>query len=176
MEGNLQERQAAKLYAHIKELAQIKYENELRREDSIIQQSSNMQTAFAFMTAALFAAAAIIYQNKGTLSFEFLLAIFSSITLCLLLSLVFASLAQRRRKSQAIPDIMTIETFVDENWEQTLTEAQQAKQFVQLLGKVQKSVAENNDKRITLIRISMACFFGSIGMIVIWFILTFIIY
>jgi len=95
-QNSQQDIQAEILYAHVKELSQMKYESELRREDSLIQQSSNMQTAFSFSTAALFMIAPITIEYRGHLSINFFLIVFASITASLLLSLLFASFAQKR--------------------------------------------------------------------------------
>ncbi len=164
------ERQAVTLYRHVKELSQLKYESELRREDSLIQQSSHMQTAFAFMTAALFMAAPIIYEYRGKMPFGFLLLVFSSIVFFLIISLITASMAQRRVKVETFPSIKELEKFVDENWEQSLNESQQLKQWVELVGKVQKNKDEINARRVIFIRISMISFFISIGLVVFWFV------
>lgn len=166
------EQQAVTLYRHVKEISKMKYESELRREDSLIQQSSQMQTAFSFMTAALFMAAPILIEHRGSLSLNFFFIAFSSIVFFLLLSLVFASLAQRRRKYNAFMDIAEIEKYVSEHWEQTLLESQQLKQWVDLVGRVQKSKADGNDERVTLIRLSMASFFVSIAGIAFWYIVA----
>ena len=156
-------------------MSQLKYDSELRREDSLIQQSSHMQTAFSFMTAALFMVAPILIDNRGTISIYLFFAIFSSITACLLVSLVAASIAQRRVKVETFPSIFDIEKFVDDNWRQSLSEAQQLKQWVELVGKVQKNKEMINNKRVSCIRVSMAAFYVSIVLIVIWFIIGLII-
>lgn len=167
-----QERQAVALYTHVKELSQLKYESELRREDSLIQQSSHMQTAFSFMTAAVFMALPIMIEYKGVLSLVFFLVAISSIVFFLLVSLVTASLAQRRVKKETLMNITELEKFVSDNWQQTLNESQQLKQWVAVVGKVQRSLSEINEKRVVKIRISMGSFFISIGLIVFWFIVA----
>lgn len=169
VELDKQEKQAVSLYSHVKELAQMKYDSEIRREDSLITQSSHMQTAFSFMTAALFMALPIIIQYRGILSLVFILVAISSIVFFLLLSLLFASLAQRRVKKQALEDIEATEKFVEDNWETTLEKSQQLKQWVGVMSKVQKSLTENNDKRVTLIQWSMRNLWISIFLIVLWY-------
>lgn len=164
------EEQAVSLYRHVKELSKMKYESELRREDSLIQQSSHMQTAFSFMTAALFMAAPIIIDNRGeALSINFLFLAFSSIVASLLVSLVTASLAQRRFKKKTFMSIPEIEAFVSETYENTLKESEQLKQWVQVVGDVQTKLEKLNNVRATLIRISMVSFWASIGLVVFWY-------
>lgn len=107
------EEQAVNLYMYVKELGTLKYEAELRREDSLIQQSSHMQTAFSFMSAALFMAAPILIDNRGNqLSLDYFFAALSSIVFCLLVSLITASLAQRRVLKRTFMSIPEIEDFV----------------------------------------------------------------
>lgn len=165
-----QEKQAVILFKHIKEMAQLKYESELRREDSLIKQSSQMQTVFSFMTAAIFMAVAVIIEYRGSLSLEFFLVALANIMLFLLISLVTASLAQRRRIHNTFPDIDELEKFISDNWESTLKESQQLKQWIDLVGKVQKDKANINNDRVKYIRISMWSFYASIISIAFWFI------
>ena len=165
------ETQAACLYKHVKELAKLKYESELRREDSLIQQSSHMQTAFSFMTAAVFMATPILLEYRGALSTTFFLVSISSIIMALLLSLVFASLAQRRVKKQTFLNIPDIEKFVSDTYERTLSEAAQLKQWVQVVGDVQTDLDKTNNQRVLWIRLSMGCFFASIILIAAWYII-----
>lgn len=172
-EPDILEQQAVSLYRHVKELSKLKYESELRREDSLIQQSSHMQTAFSFMTAALFMAAPIMIDNCGnSLSINFFFWSFSSIVACLLVSLVTASLAQRRFKKKTFMSIPEIESFVSDTYEETLKESEQLKQWVQVVGDVQTGLEKLNDTRAILIRASMISFWVSIGFVVFWYIIA----
>lgn len=172
-DSDLLEKQAVSLYRHVKEISKLKYESELRREDSLIQQSSHMQTAFSFMTAALFMAAPILIENRGdTLSLDFFFVAFSSIVLCLLISLVTASLAQRRFLKKSFMSIPEIERFVSDTYANTLKESEQLKQWVQVVGEVQVSLQDINDNRVKLIRASMFSFFASIAFIILWYIIA----
>lgn len=172
-EADVLEKQAISLYRHVQEISKMKYESELRREDSLIQQSSHMQTAFSFMTAALFMAAPILIDNRGEkLPLTFFLVAFSSIVLCLLISLVTASLAQRRVLKRTFMSIPEIEKFVSDTYADTLKESAQLKQWVQVVGDVQVGLQEVNDKRVMYIRASMISFFAAIAFIVIWYIIA----
>lgn len=169
------EEQAVNLYMYVKELGTLKYEAELRREDSLIQQSSHMQTAFSFMSAALFMAAPILIDNRGNqLSLDYFFAALSSIVFCLLVSLITASLAQRRVLKRTFMSIPEIEDFVSSTYKQTLKRSAQLKQWVQVVGDVQVSLQEVNEKRVKLIRISMGFFLGSICLIVFWYVVALI--
>lgn len=170
--GEEQEQQAIALYKYVKELSRLKYESELRREDSLIQQSSNMQTAFSFMTATVFMALPIMLEYRRSLSIHFFFVAVSTIMFFLLVSLVTASFAQRRVKREALMSIDDMEKYILVNWNTVLTESQQLKQWVKVMGRVQKSLAKTNEKRISKIRISMYSFFMSIAMGVFWYIVA----
>ena len=83
---------ATQIYSFIADFDEKIYANEERREDSLIQQAAHMQTAFSFVSAALFMVAAIIIDNRGRISLEFLLVAFSSISAVLLSSLFYVAL------------------------------------------------------------------------------------
>jgi len=173
--GNIElasaEEQLDDLYLHIKELSALKYEAELRREDSIIQQASHMQTAFSFMSAALLMSASIFLEYRHNLiSMKFLLISYSSILFCLLASLLFASLAQRRVVKATFMSIPDIINFVEKHQSSVLRKSEQRKQWAQVVGDVQTSLEEVNERRVQQIRWSMGLFFVSLGLIVFWFI------
>lgn len=160
---------ADELYSYVKEFAVLKLENETKREDSLIQQSANMQTAFSFTTAALFMVAPVAVEYRGKMSLEFLLLAFSTITALLLISLLFASLAQNRKLNTTFPDVDVFTNHIVNKYEDYLTPAQRDKAFAELIGKVQKSKNEINDKRVKRIRWSMRAFYAALVLTVIWF-------
>lgn len=161
-------------YRHIKELSQLKYEAEEKREQSLIQQASQMQTVFSFITAAVFMAVPVCMQYRGELSLKFFFLSTSFITTFILLSLIFASIAQWRWKTKSFPDIDVIKKSVIENpeWEKTLCEYNRIDQWIDLVAIVQKEKAKLNDRRVVLIMISMICFFCSVATIAISFIVA----
>lgn len=167
-----EEEVAIRLYKHVKELSQLKYESELRREDSIIQQSSYMQTAFSFMTATVFMALPIILEHRGNLSLKFLFVATSVITFLLLISLFTASFAQRRSKKVSPVNVSDLERFISDHWENSQKETQQLKQYVELVGKMQESIAKANDEHVIFIRLSMACFLASIIAVAVFYIIA----
>lgn len=168
------EKQAVLLYAHLKELAIFKYEAELQREDSLVRQSGQMQTVFAFMSAAIFMATPVLLEYRGILTLDFFLLSVSSVMLFLLISLTLASLIQFRRKHKGLPNIEDIEKEVETNWEKVLNESQKLKQYVILLGEIQKSKTETNDKRVLFIKASMGSFMCSITLIIFWYVVAII--
>lgn len=156
-------------YSFLAEFAELKYESELRREDSIIQQASHMQTAFSFITAALFMAAPIVIEYRGCLSLTFFLVAFSSIAVALLLSLLFATIAQNRKKYATFPDINVMHDYMVKNEECFNDAEQRSKYLVDTYADVQKSKADINDNRVRWLKYSMRAFYVSLALCVIWF-------
>ena len=134
-----------------------------------------MQTAFAFSTATLFMIAPIAIENRGNMTLEYLLIVFSSITALLMLSLFFASLAQRRGELESLADVATFEQFVEDNYESYLSKAQQAKAIAEQIGTVQLSASEKNKKMAERIKTSMGFFFAALFLSAFWFIVSIII-
>ncbi|MEG1564671.1 MAG: hypothetical protein RR365_13235 [Bacteroides sp.] len=158
-------------YLHVKELSKLKYEAEEKREQNLIQQSSQMQTVFSFMTAAIFMAVPVCVQYRGSLSLEFFLISISIIVMFLIASLVLASIAQWRWKTETFPDVAKIkESVIDSpEWEKFTIEYNQIDQWIGIIGKVQAEKAKLNDRRVALIMASMICFYCSILSVVISF-------
>lgn len=161
-------------YRYIKELAQLKYDAEEKREQTLIQQSSQMQTAFSFMTAAVFMALPICVQYRGVLSLKFFLISTSVISVFLIISLIFASMAQWRWKTTTFPDVIVMKNAILDSvdWESLCDENTQLAQWVDLVGKVQNHKALINDKRVKLIMASMISFYLSVLSIIISFIVA----
>lgn len=171
MESNTEKEKnpSNELFAYVKEFAMMKLESETRREDSLIQQSANMQTAFSFTTAALFMVAPIAVEYRGKMSLEFLLLAFSTITALMLVSLLFASMAQNRQLNITFPDIDVFTQQIEDAYVDYLTPAQRDKALAELIGKVQKSKDKINDKRVKRIKWSMRAFYAALALTVVWF-------
>lgn len=159
-------------FQYLNEYAKFRYENELRREDSIIQQASQMQTAFSFVTAAMFMVAPIVIEYSRKLSLTFFLIVFSSITIALLFSLLFATLAQNREISKNFADVSSFIKYVENNENDFETKNQRLKYIIDTYGDIQKDKAIINDKRVKLIRISMWMFYVALGLCAFWFIIA----
>lgn len=157
---------------YLNEYAKFRYENELRREDSIIQQASQMQTAFSFVTAAMFMVAPIVIEYSRKLSLTFFLIVFSSITIALLFSLLFATLAQNREISKNFADVSDFIKYVENNENDFEDENQRLKYIIDTYGDVQKDKAIINNKRVKFIRISMWMFYAALGLCAFWFIVA----
>lgn len=163
---------ATELYLFIKEYALLKLDDETKRYESLIQQASNMQAAFSFTTAALFMIAPIAVEYRGNMSYKYLIAMFSSIAFFLMLSLLFASLAQSRGELKSYANVSTIEHFVEENYESFLSKAQQAKAMAEHIGEIQLSASEKNNKMAKRISLSMVFFYIAMGLSASWFIVS----
>lgn len=160
------------IYTYIGEFAKFKYEKEMQRENSIIQQAGYMQMAFSFITVALFMVAPILIEYRGTLSLNFFLIAFSSITIFLVVSLFLATMAQNRLKNDTFEDIDVMRDYIIENDESFETEAQRQKYLVDCFAKVQKSKVSINDRRVKRIRQSMYVFYGVLALCIFWFIVA----
>ena len=152
------------------ELAQMKYECELRREDSLIQQGSHMQSAFSFITAALFMIAPVVVDNRGELSYKYLLAVFSSISLFLLISLIAATVSQSRKNQYILSNVEAQDKYIDSNFEKLSTETERLTYKLSIYERIESSLEANNQNRVEWIRVSMNTFYCSIGLSIIWFI------
>ena len=159
-------------YAYMADFARLIYENEERREDSLIQQASTMQTAFSFVIASVFVVAAIVIDNRGTLSLEYLLLVFSCITATLIFSLFSATMAQNRTKRDDFPKVATIKQKITDEYKNFQTSAQRSKYLVDTYEIMHTSYAESNDKRRQWVVLSMWSFYISLAQCVIWFIIS----
>ena len=95
-------KQALSQFKYIKRLADAISEAETKKESDLIQQSNQMQTAFSFITGAVFMAAPICIEYRGELPLKFFMFSVSAITIFILISLVLASIAQWRWKTEDI--------------------------------------------------------------------------
>ena len=161
-------------YAYMAELAKLIFENEERREDSLIQQAGHMQTAFSFVIAAMFMVAAILIEYRGVLSLEFLLIVFSSITLVLLSSLFFATMAQNRIKRKDFPQICKIKEHIQNNYDLFRTPAQRSKYLLETYETMHASYELVNNKRQKCVKISMKLFYISLILCAFWFVVAII--
>lgn len=173
----IQDERISSQYRYIKDLSLMKYESEEKREQNLIEQSSQMQTAFSFMTAAVFMVLPICIDHRGILDLKFFFVSISIISAFLIASLILASIAQWRWKTQALPDVIQIKNAIldSDQWESLCIEHVQVAQFVDLISKVQEDKAKLNDRRVSLIMTSMICFYLSVASIIIAFVISIII-
>lgn len=170
--GKKKKNTTEQIVTFMSELARFKYDSENERENSIIQQAATMQTAFSFVTAAVLMVAPIVIEYGGNLSLNFFLVSFSSIVLVLLGSLFSATKALDRRKNTTLKDAMEMNEYIVLHEEEFVTEIQRQKYLADTIAKVQKSVANNNDKRVTWLRISQYAFYIALLLCIFWFVVA----
>ena len=160
---------------YLERMAENKLDSERRREESIIQQAGNMQAAFSFTTAALFMVAVIVYDNSGAFSTFYLLFVFASITVCLIMSLLFATVAQNRMKTDVFPSIKDFYNHVDKYHGFFITKKQRIKYYVDRCADAQSSLSKNNEIRVKWLKRSMRMFYVAMTVCAIWSIISLII-
>ncbi len=175
MNRNRQRRIQNDYYSYIAQFARSAYEGEERRESSIIEQAGRMQSAFSFVIAALFMLAQIIATHT-VLSAAFLISSLFTVSITLLLSLLFATIAQRRKKGKCLPPINELTDYIIKNQKYFLTPAQRNRYLAETYGEMQQSLEKNNDKRIVYIRISMLMLYISLALCLFWFIVAILKY
>lgn len=157
-----------KLYSYIKDFAILKLESETKRENFLIRQSTSLQIISLFTIAALFITAPTIIEYRGKIPLEFLLFSFSIITIFLLISLLFASLAQKKELQATIPDVDVFMQHMIDNYEIYLSSIQRDRAFAELVGKVQKCKNKINNKRTKKIDWSMWLFYAALFLIIVF--------
>ena len=120
--------------------------------DSLIQQAAHMQTAFSFVSAALFMVAAIIIDNRGRISLEFLLVAFSSISAVLLSSLFCATQAQKRYKRTSFPNARQLQRLIENQHGNFCSDAQRHKYVVKTYSEIHESLCNVNESRVKWIK------------------------
>ena len=152
------------------EVIKVRYEFELRREESLIQQAGRMQSVFSFLTAALFMGMPVMFQYRGELSFGFLVAAISSITLVLMISLFASVMAQNRGKLTVFPDGKTFIKYLEDNESFFDSEEQRNLYLAKTYAEVQGSITISNNKRVFWVTASMIFFYSALAISLIWFI------
>lgn len=153
------------------ELARIKYDSELRREDSIIEQSGRMQSAFSFMLAAIAIVAAILSNHSGAIPLGVSIASVSSVMCCLMVSLILATVSQSRKTQKLWADINQQREYIESNENIFEDVDVRTKHLLDMYEEHQKSLTENNRKRVELVVWSMRTFYVSIGLCLLWFVI-----
>ena len=152
------------------DVIRIMYESEVRREESLIQQAGRMQSAFAFSTAALFMGMPMIFEFKGELSFWFVFAMASSITMILMMSLFASLMAQNRRNLVTFPNGKEFLEYIEKKEALFDSEEKRNKYLAALLAELQESLSASNDKRVYWVVASMNLFYSALIACALWFI------
>lgn len=158
----------------IEQLVKAKYEEEVKREESLIAQSSNMQTVFSISSAALFMLLPTIIdaQYRGNLNLNVIYFFVSIIAIFLISSLFFATIVQNRRKRVRFAAMQSLISEIEdmskfkENLENPFALTRKS---INAYHAAYKSLYENNNRRVVLIRISMWLFYLALGGCVVFY-------
>lgn len=161
----------------LEKIANNKYEEEKRRAESLISQASNMQTVFAVSSAALFMLLPVIISNKGTLSLNCIFIFVSCIVASLLLSLVWATKAQKRYDTLVLPKEKEVEDGLkkqlnDENLSAIEALRQLILNNIDNMNKAQEAWEQNNNERVSYIKKSTYAFFIAVGFCVVFYLVS----
>lgn len=157
------------IYEYLENFSETIYRNEERRENNIIEQTGRMQAAFSFVIIALFTLLPAIVSIK-TLPIWFKVVSFSTTALMLFLSLVFATIAQSRKKRHDFPSVTAIKKEILENRDYYGKYEKRQRYLIDTYETMHTSYEKNNNFRSTCVKTSMIMFYISIGLFVEWFI------
>lgn len=165
------EKTQIQIFEYMAEIDKMSYETELKRENSLISQASQMQTAFSFLAVVVLMIAPLLIEYSHKVSSLFIFIATSSIIAVLLLSLICAVVAQRRKKNITFSDVSKMNAYIYQNANYFETEEQRFKYITEMYEKLQESKQETNENRTSLIRSSMFLFYVALGLCFMWFIL-----
>ncbi len=157
----------AKILQEVADHCKLIYEEEAVRENSILQQASNMQSAFSFITAGLFVVAQIVTDQLGShsnLSYKTIFFCFAIITACMLISLIFATIAQSRFLRSPRQPVLEYLQFVDQNYDQLQDESQRIFLSISEYENLYQSLHRINSIRVIFVRLSMWSFYGAVAL------------
>ncbi len=159
-------------YRYMLDFSKIIFENEIKREESIINQAGRMQSAFSFITLSVLAAVPVIIKYRGLLSLNFLFFAFSSIVISIIISLIFATVAQDRKKRSDFPTISMIRQLIEEEYENFDSFAKRDKYLVKTYEKIHNDYVKVNEKRIMYIKLSTYSFYVAVALIFFWTVIS----
>ena len=148
-----------------------KYQRELDVESGIIAQAGQMQAAFSFVTAAILMTAPVACEYRGEkISLNLILAIFAVISVAMVCSLVFATLAHQRRKHNEEEDAGKLNDYILENKKWFKDEKYRVDYLTKTYIELQSSMAQINETRLKWLRASTYSFYVAIALCVLGFI------
>lgn len=157
----------------LESLVKNKYDEEKMREETLISQASNMQSVFAISSAALFMILPVIVDYRGKLKLSIIFVFVSIITGFLILSLIFATLAQWRFKMKVLPNSSSLMEGVRKK----VTDILKDKRIftvhnINQYKLIQEDKAKCNHRRVIFICVSMCTFFLAILFCIIFFVVA----
>ena len=157
------------------DFGKFSFELEEKRGESLIAHSGHMLTAFSLYSAALLTLLGSLLSNE-IISRTHLFVSSACIAVPLICALVFTMLAQWRFKYETLIDAEEFRTAFVLDSAHYQEQYQFDFQFITQLHQVQQSKAKMNNKRLLCIRVAMICFFFSIGMLVVDYVVLSFIY
>lgn len=154
------------LLCNIVEFGKYSFELQQKREESIINQSGNMLTAFSVVSAVMVMGIPLLIEHTVAPTDQILFCAGLSL-LFLLISLVFATIAQWRFKYQSMDSVDAFYNSVINEFENYSSQAQFYRQWKAQLSMLHSSKKKLNDIRARLITASMVSFWFSIGIVII---------
>lgn len=160
------------IFKMLKEYAEFAYEQEVRREESIKSQAANMQAAFSFMIAAVAMVIPIVVEHRGVLSLEYLFVVFSSILICLVASLLCATLALKLISNDFCSLISEQKDYFEQHIAELEDKNSRTDYIIGYYNKLQVSRRKATEKRIRYLNLSRWLFMGSLGLSGFWFVVS----
>ena len=160
------------IFKLLKEYAEFAYEQEVRREESIKSQATNMQAAFSFVIAAVAMVIPIVVDHRSVLSLEYLLVVFSSILICLVVSLLCATLSLKLISNDFCSPISEQKEYFEQHISELNDENSRTDYIIGYYNILQASRRNATEKRIRYLNISRWFFMGSLGLSGFWFLVS----
>lgn len=151
---------------YLEEVSIRNYEAESERENSLLQQASNMQAAFSFISAGLFVIAQIVFDgdNNSSLSTTHSFMGFAFITFWLIISLVLATLVQRRQiRKKGRPSTIQLVQKIYDSYELMVEPFQRHAFMILEYEEMYDELHKINNKRAQLVKHSMWFFYIAIA-------------
>lgn len=146
-----------KQYKYLSKFSEIIYENECSLENSYMNQASRLQEAISILTVVILTLIPILFHYLD-LSKKYIAIWAIVIFTTLLFSLIFASIAQYRRKRTNFPNKSKLRTQMEDNYDDFKTNAQLSKYFCTMYEEIQGSYFVENEHTKILLKISIVLF------------------
>ena len=160
------------IFNMLKKYSEFAYEQEIRREESIKSQAANMQAAFSFVIAAVSMVIPIVVDHRGVLSLEYLFVVFSSILICLVASLLCATLSLKLIANDFFTLISEQREYFEQHADEFNNENSRTDYIIKYYSKLQASRRNSIEERIKYLNLSRWLFMISLGLSGFWFVVS----
>ncbi len=158
-------RRNTEMLQSIEEHCKTIYDYEVERENNILQQACNMQSAFSFITAGLFVIAQIVtdqISDNSALSYKQIFFCFAIITIWMLLSLIFATLAQSRFSRLQRKTVYHYIQYADKHFNRLQNINIRILHSISEYEGLHSSLKRINTIRVLFVKFSMWSFYGAV--------------